>query len=30
MLCVIGVNAWRFFPLAIVIFLAGKTSTPKT
>jgi multiple sugar transport system permease protein len=26
MLCVIVVNAWRFFPFAIVIFLAGITS----
>src|SRR6202012_1834925 len=28
MLCIIGVNAWRFFPFAIVIFLAGITSLP--
>lgn len=26
MLCVIVVNAWRFFPFAVVIFLAGITS----
>jgi len=29
MLCVILVNAWRFFPFAIVIFLAGITSVPQ-
>ncbi|MDA9422664.1 MULTISPECIES: carbohydrate ABC transporter permease [Bradyrhizobium] len=29
MLCVIVVNAWRFFPFAIVIFLAGMTSIPQ-
>src|SRR5579872_4647047 len=29
MLCVIIVNAWRFFPFAIVIFLAGITSVPQ-
>lgn len=29
MLCVIIVNAWRFFPFAIVIFLAGMTSIPQ-
>jgi multiple sugar transport system permease protein len=29
MLCVIIVNAWRFFPFAIVIFLAGITSIPQ-
>jgi len=29
MLCVIVVNAWRFFPFAIVIFLAGLTSVPQ-
>lgn len=29
MLCVIMVNAWRFFPFAIVIFLAGITSVPQ-
>jgi multiple sugar transport system permease protein len=29
MLCVIVVNAWRFFPFAIVIFLAGITSIPQ-
>jgi multiple sugar transport system permease protein len=29
MLCVIVVNAWRFFPFAIVIFLAGITSVPQ-
>jgi multiple sugar transport system permease protein len=28
MLCVIIVNAWRFFPFAIVVFLAGITSVP--
>ncbi|OKO87761.1 hypothetical protein AC629_12645 [Bradyrhizobium sp. NAS80.1] len=28
MLCVIVVNAWRFFPFAIVIFLAGITAVP--
>jgi multiple sugar transport system permease protein len=29
MLCVIVVNAWRFFPFAIVIFLAGITTVPQ-
>jgi multiple sugar transport system permease protein len=29
MLCVIIVNAWRFFPFAIVVFLAGITSVPQ-
>ena len=29
MLCVIVVNAWRFFPFAIVIFLAGITAIPQ-
>jgi multiple sugar transport system permease protein len=29
MLCVIFVNAWRFFPFAIVVFLAGITSIPQ-
>ncbi len=29
MLCVVVVNAWRFFPFAIVIFLAGITSVPQ-
>jgi multiple sugar transport system permease protein len=29
MLCVIMVNAWRFFPFAIVIFLAGITAVPQ-
>src|SRR5215467_2314307 len=29
MLCIIFVNAWRFFPFAIVIFLAGITSVPQ-
>jgi multiple sugar transport system permease protein len=29
MLCVIIVNAWRFFPFAIIIFLAGITSIPQ-
>jgi multiple sugar transport system permease protein len=29
MLCVIVVNAWRFFPFAIVICLAGITSIPQ-
>jgi multiple sugar transport system permease protein len=29
MLCVIVVNAWRFFPFAIVIFLAGITAVPQ-
>ncbi len=29
MLCVIVVNAWRFFPFAIVVFLAGITSIPQ-
>jgi len=29
MLSVIVVNAWRFFPFAIVIFLAGMTSVPQ-
>jgi multiple sugar transport system permease protein len=29
MLCVIIVNAWRFFPFAIVIFLAGITAIPQ-
>jgi multiple sugar transport system permease protein len=29
MLCVVIINAWRFFPFAIVIFLAGITSVPQ-
>jgi len=29
MLCVIVVNAWRFFPFAIVVFLAGITAIPQ-
>ncbi|HZT86754.1 MAG TPA: sugar ABC transporter permease [Stellaceae bacterium] len=29
MICVIVVNAWRFFPFAIVIFLAGITAVPQ-
>jgi multiple sugar transport system permease protein len=29
MACVIIVNAWRFFPFAIVIFLAGITAVPQ-
>ena len=29
MLCVTVVNAWRFFPFAIVIFLAGITAVPQ-
>lgn len=29
MLCVIVVNAWRFFPFAVVVFLAGITSIPQ-
>ena len=29
MICIIVVNAWRFFPFAIVIFLAGITSVPQ-
>jgi multiple sugar transport system permease protein len=29
MLCVIAINAWRFFPFAIVIFLAGITAVPQ-
>jgi len=29
MVCVIIVNAWRFFPFAIVIFLAGITAVPQ-
>ena len=29
MTCVIIVNAWRFFPFAIVIFLAGITAVPQ-
>jgi multiple sugar transport system permease protein len=29
LLCVIIVNAWRFFPFAIVIFLAGITAVPQ-
>jgi len=29
MLCVIVVNAWRFFPFAIIVFLAGITSVPQ-
>ncbi len=28
-LCIIIVNAWRFFPFSIVIFLAGITSVPQ-
>jgi multiple sugar transport system permease protein len=29
MVCVIIVNAWRFFPFAIVIFLSGITAVPQ-
>src|SRR5947207_6124770 len=29
MLCVIIINAWRFFPFAVVIFLAGITAIPQ-
>ena len=29
MVCIIVVNAWRFFPFAIVIFLAGITAVPQ-
>ena len=29
MLCVVIINAWRFFPFAIVIFLAGITAVPQ-
>lgn len=29
MLCVVIVNAWRFFPFAIVLFLAGITAIPQ-
>ena len=29
MTCVIIINAWRFFPFAIVIFLAGITAVPQ-
>lgn len=29
MLCIIIVNAWRFFPFAIVIFLAGISAVPQ-
>lgn len=29
MLCIIIINAWRFFPFAIVIFLAGITAIPQ-
>src|SRR5215813_10513189 len=29
MVCVVIVNAWRFFPFAIVIFLAGITAVPQ-
>ena len=29
MLCVTVVNAWRFFPFAVVIFLAGITAVPQ-
>ena len=29
MICIIIVNAWRFFPFAIVIFLAGITAVPQ-
>jgi len=29
MLCIIIINAWRFFPFAIVIFLAGITAVPQ-
>ena len=29
MFCVIVVNAWRFFPFAIVVFLAGITAVPQ-
>ncbi|HXT79780.1 MAG TPA: sugar ABC transporter permease [Acetobacteraceae bacterium] len=29
MLCIVIVNAWRFFPFSIVIFLAGITAVPQ-
>jgi multiple sugar transport system permease protein len=29
MLCVVIINAWRFFPFAVVIFLAGITAIPQ-
>ena len=29
MVCIVIVNAWRFFPFAIVIFLAGITAVPQ-
>ena len=29
MICIIVINAWRFFPFAIVIFLAGITAVPQ-
>lgn len=29
MLCIIIINAWRFFPFAVVIFLAGITAVPQ-
>ena len=29
MLCIVIINAWRFFPFAIVIFLAGITAVPQ-
>jgi multiple sugar transport system permease protein len=29
MICIIIINAWRFFPFAIVIFLAGITAVPQ-
>jgi multiple sugar transport system permease protein len=29
MICIVIINAWRFFPFAIVIFLAGLTSVPQ-
>lgn len=29
MLCVVIINAWRFFPFAIVVFLAGITAVPQ-
>jgi len=29
MICIIIINAWRFFPFAIVIFLAGITAIPQ-
>jgi len=29
LLCIVIINAWRFFPFAIVIFLAGITAVPQ-